>query len=487
MRLLRWMLKVLPSSSRGQAIFTLTSGTLLAQSVAFLARPVLTRLYTPEAFGILGFIFALVSVLSVASSGRYEDAIMLPSRTSRSLQVLFLSMGLSLLVALMLLCLLPIRGWLAHLLHKPALATHMLWFPPALLFISWNRQLETWLTRQRLYPRVAIGQITRQSITVPAQVATGLYGGEASALIGSAVAGYMAQCAVLIRHLLRTPFLRTLRHTPWRMYLRIAYRYRDFPRFTLWANLLNTLSGQLPLFALMYFFTSATVGHYALAYSTLTLPITLLGTAIARVFFVDIAEARRRGQTATLTYVTYQNLLLIGGFPILSLTVVAPALFRLVFGNAWALSGAFAAWMAPWILVLFITSPLTFLIDVLEKQKIAFYMTSSLLVARAVVLVIGGIFGSALETIALYSLTSFTFLSVYLVILTGLGGVSSRQRIQGLRTSLRYFLLPGCLLLPVYLLPSLLWQVGSWLLALGVYGLLVYRKVQWQLPTGRTT
>ncbi len=476
----RRLLEVLFPSSRGRAIFTLAGGTLFAQALAFLARPLLTRLYTPEAFGMLGFIFALVSVLSVASSGRYEDAIMLPERERRSLQVLFLSMGLSLaLTCIILLFLLPLRETLAAALHRPSLASHMLWIPFALLLISWSRQIEVWLTRQRAFRRVTTGQIARQAIAVPAQIAGGFFAPGASALIGGAVAGYLAQWLILMGQLLRYPLLTTFRHTPFRLYLHLAYRYRNFPRFTLWANLLNTLSSQLPLFALMYFFVPSTVGHYALAYSTLTLPITLLGTAIARVFFVDVAEAYRKGTTAVLTRLTYRNLLLIGGFPVLSLIAIAPTLFAFVFGNEWLQSGQFAAWMAPWILMLFITSPLTYLIDVLEKQRIALYMTLALLGIRILALGLGGLLGSALTTVALYSLSSCMLLFVYLYVLARLGGVSSQALFQEVHHLLILSLPSFLILLPLPLIPSPMLHIGGWFTALLVYGWRAGRHIQW--------
>ena len=51
------------------------TGTVAAQGLAYLARPLLTRLFTPEAFGVLGFYLA--SLAGTARVMRYAGPRML--------------------------------------------------------------------------------------------------------------------------------------------------------------------------------------------------------------------------------------------------------------------------------------------------------------------------------------------------------------------------------------------------------------------------
>lgn len=59
-------------------IITLMTGTTIAQAIPIAISPILTRIYTPEDFGIFAIYLAITSIIAVIATGRYEMAIMLP-------------------------------------------------------------------------------------------------------------------------------------------------------------------------------------------------------------------------------------------------------------------------------------------------------------------------------------------------------------------------------------------------------------------------
>ncbi len=61
-------------------IAVLATGTALAQIIPLLASPILTRLYSPEAFGLFAVFIAIIMSISPAVMGSYELAIVLPKR-----------------------------------------------------------------------------------------------------------------------------------------------------------------------------------------------------------------------------------------------------------------------------------------------------------------------------------------------------------------------------------------------------------------------
>ena len=56
----------------------LVTGTTLAQIISVLASPLVTRLYGPEAYGLLALFNLITSIIGVIACMRYELAIMLP-------------------------------------------------------------------------------------------------------------------------------------------------------------------------------------------------------------------------------------------------------------------------------------------------------------------------------------------------------------------------------------------------------------------------
>ena len=75
---------------------TLVSGNTVAQFIPLLAEPILTRLFPPEDFGLLALFISISSLFSIIATGRYELAIMLPSKERDAMNLV----GVSFLVTL---------------------------------------------------------------------------------------------------------------------------------------------------------------------------------------------------------------------------------------------------------------------------------------------------------------------------------------------------------------------------------------------------
>jgi O-antigen/teichoic acid export membrane protein len=73
-----------------------------------------------------------------------------------------------------------------------------------------------------------------------------------------------------------------------------AKRYRKFPLVSTWSALMNTLSWQLPAFMLAGFFSTSVAGFYSLGFRVLAMPMSLVGGAIAQVFFQRAARVRSK-------------------------------------------------------------------------------------------------------------------------------------------------------------------------------------------------
>ena len=89
-------------------IITLMTGTTIAQAMPIAISPILTRLYSPEDFGVFGLYMAIASIASVFVSGRYELAIMLPKSDDDALNIVFLSLTLSSVISAVMLLLITL-------------------------------------------------------------------------------------------------------------------------------------------------------------------------------------------------------------------------------------------------------------------------------------------------------------------------------------------------------------------------------------------
>jgi O-antigen/teichoic acid export membrane protein len=83
-------------------VFLLTAGSALAQSITFFFTPFLTRLYSPEVFGILGVFMSFVSIVSPVAAFCYPIAIPIPRFDSDAITLARLSILIGFFVSLIM-------------------------------------------------------------------------------------------------------------------------------------------------------------------------------------------------------------------------------------------------------------------------------------------------------------------------------------------------------------------------------------------------
>ncbi|HEX3010914.1 MAG TPA: oligosaccharide flippase family protein [Syntrophomonadaceae bacterium] len=401
----------LPEGSFLRNVATLMTGTVLAQALTVLTSPLLTRIYSPDNYGILSLFISIMAVLAIIAGWRYELAIVLPEKDEDAANLLVLSiliafgMGILTLIAVAV-----FHQQAARLLNAPELDS-WLWLLPISLFLAGLFQaFNYWSTRRKQFGRLAVRQITQSTVTVASQITAGLVTQPvAGGLIGGSVLGQLAatsrlgwQIAVEDGRLIREKFkIGEIK--------KLAVNYKNFPIYSSWSALLNSLSAMLPSLMLGYFFNTAVVGYYALGQKILSLPMGVVGNSIAQVFFPRAADAQREGNLSQLAMNTFNKLLNLGLVPILLISLVAPDLFSFIFGSKWLAAGQYVRWLSPWFLFVFIASPISTLYDVLGRQRDGLIFNTLLLISRIVVLWLGGRTGNDQFTIALFGITGTVF------------------------------------------------------------------------------
>jgi lipopolysaccharide exporter len=180
-------------------------------------------------------------------------------------------------------------------------------------------------------------------------------------------------------------------------------KYKKFPKFSLWASLINTFSWQVPTLFLALFFNTTIVGFYMMGDRVIRMPINVIGRAIAQVFFQKGAEAHREGKIDLIFLQTVKMLSQIGFIPLLVLTFVGKELFIVLLGQKWAEAGVYVQIMAPWAFILFLAFPLSNIINISEKQEKGLLFNVFILTSRIAALIIGGIADSPRLALAIFS------------------------------------------------------------------------------------
>jgi len=355
----------------------LVSGTAGAQALLVMAAPLLTRLYSPEDFGLLAVFSAILSLGGVISAGRYELAIPLPENDVDAANLTVLSFLIVVLTSTLLLGV--FASWpveIAITLNVPELAPYLWLLPCGVLCFGSHEVFAKWAIREKRFPTLARIRIY-QTLGVLA-VQLGAYKLGAGALLGGHAVGQGLGATGLAVSAFKRP---ELRHCSLAEIRQQASRYRRFPLYSTWTALLNTGSLQVAPIAFVVIYGAAVAGLYAFTLRIISIPGTMVGNAIGNVFLASAAAAHRGGDLTDLVAKIHNRLAMIGALPLMLLILCGPDLFEFLFGPKWRPAGTYAQWMSPWIYFHFQWVPLSGVAIVLEQQP-------ALLLTEAITLVL---------------------------------------------------------------------------------------------------
>ena len=394
-----------PKGSFKANMLTLMTGTVVAQLITVAISPVLTRLFSPSAFGIYGVYLSLVSIMIAVVTLRYDQALMLP-KDNQDAAALFWVSFLSVIVFSItagIVCLV-FSAQILVILKTPELGGWLFFLPFSVLFGGAYLTLNSWSTRQKQFHRASVSQAIRATAVSGVQLSFGALHAGSGGLISGAVLGDLVSSFVLGVQVRRDDFQVLKKGLSWQGMKTNGRHYADFPLFSSTQNLLNAVSQNIPLLLLAKFFGSAVVGFYALGVRVIQFPMTLIQTSLRQVLFQTVSEVYNAGgDTYVLFRKTTLGLIAVVIVPASIIILFGPVIFGFVLGKEWVVAGEYARWLVLWLAVSFINPPSTQFFQVYRKQEVLMFFDLILLLLRITVLTIGGLYLSPLQTIIIFS------------------------------------------------------------------------------------
>ncbi|MCF7913574.1 MAG: oligosaccharide flippase family protein [Spirochaetaceae bacterium] len=415
------------NSNFARNVAIVASGTAAAQAIGMAFTPFITRLYGPEAFGLLGVFTSLTGVLVPVAALTYPIAIVLPKEDSDARGIARLSLYIAFVVSTLVAVALYVGGEkLLTLLDSQTIAPYVMLIPLFMLFAACQQIARQWLIRKKQFSITARVAVLQAFIINSAKSGFGWFNPVGAVLILLATGGQAFHAAMLWIGIRKSKHYQNGEKRESTSLKVLAKRHRDFPIYRMPQMLVNSLSLSLPVLLLSSFFGPTVVGLYTLTRKVLWIPVTLIGQSISTVFYPQFSEKINSGKCGkNLLVKSCITLGLIGFFPFLLLFIFGPELFSLVFGQDWDVSGEFARWMALWLFFVLITRPVIAAIPVLSLQGVFLFLEFFALILRASAISIGYFLAnSAMLSIGLFSLVNVLVYLVLMAIVLRKSGVT---------------------------------------------------------------
>ncbi|SFO79898.1 oligosaccharide flippase family protein [Pseudomonas borbori] len=405
-----------------RSVFILVSGSALSQVIMILVLPLLTRLYTPGDFSVLAVYVAALGIISIAACLRFDIAIPIPEHDTDAANLLAIALFSTSCIALFTCAVVWIGAdEIVELLKQQGLRPYLWLLPAGVFFSGTYSALQYWTTRKKNFSVIAKTRMSQSIVGAGAQVGIGLLGhGPFGLLLGqmlSSGAGIISLSRIIInrdRSALQNITLSGMR--------KMFRAYDRFPKYSTLEAIFNSAAIQMPIIIIAALAAGAEAGFLMLALKVMQAPMGLVGGAVAQVYLSRAPEEYRNGTLGGFTADTLSGLVKVGIGPLLFLGIIAPDAFVVVFGDEWRRAGELVAWMTPWIALQFISSPVSMVMHVTERQRFMLYLTSAGFLLR-VIGVIGGALYLPNYIVEIYAVTGALFYLACFVIFSNLSGV----------------------------------------------------------------
>lgn len=403
-----------------QNVLMLVGSTIFAQAIMIAILPILTRLYTPNDFGVFGVYTSMVAIFSTCACLRYDIPIALTNNQIRANTLLFISITISTLFCFFLLGLIFLfEDYLNSYLKD---SEFLYCVPFGVFFISIFAALTSWKARKKEFKSISIVRCKQSIVGGLVQILGGLFFSSKGALF--LIIGYLINSFFgIFKFFLEfyKEFIFKKKHI-----LSTLNHYRVYPKYSTIEALLNNLAIYFPLIFIGKYISIEETGFLVLAIKLMQIPMKLVGNSIAQVFAVSASERYRDGKLKDFTHNTLNKLVMIGVGPIVSIGILAPEFCRIIFGDDWVRIGFIISLMIPWFLVQFLASPIAMILHITNNQKKALLLQIANVSIRVLPLFI--IVSLSYDYLTeYYAFSGFLFYTIYLLTSLKLASLSVKS------------------------------------------------------------
>lgn len=364
-----------------KSIIILATGAAGAQIITLFSAPIITRLYGPEAFGLLGTFIAVLSILIPIVTLTLPQAIVIAETES---DVQDLCNSSILMVALSSLLIWVVVGAISKndYLGSDVLGGWLFLLPVALLTTVFYQLAEQKSIRNKKYQFMAKMGVAQSLIFNCSKILIGFFLPSPIALVSQqSVFGWIWSAG--FRAFGKRSPSDGFRIIDFEKFKLIMRKYRDFPVYRSPEIAISAASQGIPVLILTSMYSVESAGFFSLTVMLLSMPAALLGKAVGDTFYPKLAESKSTGvELYPLLKQSTLMMAVLGIIPFLILSIFGTYIFETIFGDEWGRSGEYSGWLSIWMFTLFINMPSIKTMAVLEEQKILLYFTLLTLISR---------------------------------------------------------------------------------------------------------
>lgn len=366
--------KILSLTEFSKNVITLMSGTMLAQALPIAISPILTRLYSPDDFGVFALFMSITSIFGAIVTARYELSIMLPKSNSDAANLVILSLSIAFLLSLILLIVVFVfNDQIVRFLDNTDLKNWLYFIPLSVLLTGVYQSLNYWSNRNKKYKRLASAKVIESSTKGGANTGFGFLNIGAIGLVFGSIIGQLFSTLFLFFFVKKNNnnFFEDVSINRMKQ---MAKKYNKFVKYDLPAKISFSVYSNIAVIFFNKFFESAISGFYFFANRLLKVPFSFFITAFSDVFYQKLSTITDLNIISKEVNNYSNKLMKFTIIPFLLIVYSSYFYVEVIFGDEWGDLWKYMYIFSLPIFIALILSPYGHVLKVVNRQEISMFL-----------------------------------------------------------------------------------------------------------------
>ncbi len=390
------------------------SGRALGQAVSLLAYPILTRIFSKEDFGIYAVFCSILPLLAFLGTGKYEDALLITKDQKETISLLGFTLKLLFFVSfLLLLVLFFFRDVVFSFFHMETITEYWYYIPFSVFIFAFLTLLVNLSNREKQFKTIAVSGISNSFGGSVFKIIFGFLSFHSVGLILGNVAAQLMGCSAFYKS--KQIIVKALKGD-FSEQREIAKKHNSFPKYNMPISFINSASHNLPFLLLTSIFGHSLLGLFSLSHTIVSYPVGMVTSSLYGVFFEKISSLKREHQSIRPFFFKFWKNSILFCIPVfIFIFILAPQVFKIIFGQEWTESGVILRYLLPWMFVIVLYTPTSFIVILFGKQDKNLWIEIVYFISRCIALYIGIYYNNFKLSIFLYVVIGTIYTSVRLL------------------------------------------------------------------------
>ncbi|TVT28910.1 oligosaccharide flippase family protein [Salinicoccus cyprini] len=343
-------------------LFTLMTGTLAGQAIIILTMPIISRIYSPASFGIYSSTVAIINIIAVATTLRYEIAIAI----SKDLKERYILFSLSLIVNVLFTIALAIILLLVNFLFS-MFSYFIIFYIVISVFLIGLLQIFTNIGVS--YNEFKVVSFTKfsQSFTQVLIQLVGYFFKENSFFLFLGYTFGKANGLTLLAN--KTYSHLNIKLLSKKELKKVAYKFRRFPLYVLPSSLINAFTSNIVVILILVVYGGFYAGIYGFVMRIINAPSQLISKSFNNALY-KFSHDSNIHQLRKVYLITASSIAIFISLILLIFLSVKINIFTFFFGEEWAYVNKIITPLLFMMIFQFSVIPLSEILTILNKQNI---------------------------------------------------------------------------------------------------------------------